>query len=501
MITRSADVVIVGSGPTGSTYARIIRRDWPEARILMVEAGPKATARTGQHFDTLSDAERTAARLMAQGPRRGETYAPITREEWEARKAGKHDHSLQRRPGLFFANTDTPDEKAFAGFAAASVGGMGVQWTSGCPHPSKSERIPFIDPDEMEAALQLADSLLGANKHPFPGDKGSEEMRARLGAVFNPGRPEDRKVQPMPLAYTVTENGVITHGTDHILGEMVDEPEDMFRILPETACRRVLHEDGRATGVELVSMTSGETWQVEAGTVVVAADSLHGPQLLYGSGIRPEALGRNINDHFLINRFLVTDIEGPLTSMSWIPRTDDADFPFSVTIHGNDPAQFPFPEKIEGTLVGMGLFVAADPRPENRIVFDEDTPDWKGLPSFSIHAPINEVDAERIEKGKALAEKIAHTLGAPVEEFATTRVPTGSSLHYQGTLRMGEVDDGTSVCDRFSRVWGFENLHVAGNGVIPTVTATNPTPFIVALASIGAAKIAAERRTVARATA
>ena len=198
---------------------------------------------------------------------------------------------------------------------------------------------------------------------------------------------------------------------------------------------------------------------------------------------------------------LVTDIEGPLTSMSWIPRTDDADFPFSVTIHGNDPAQFPFPEKIEGTLVGMGLFVAADPRPENRIVFDEDTPDWKGLPSFSIHAPINEVDAERIEKGKALAEKIAHTLGAPVEGFATTRVPTGSSLHYQGTLRMGEVDDGTSVCDRFSRVWGFENLHVAGNGVIPTVTATNPTPFIVALASIGAAKIAAERRTVARATA
>ncbi|WP_226623627.1 GMC oxidoreductase [Alloyangia pacifica] len=501
MTTRAADVVIVGSGPTGSTYARIIRRDWPEARILMVEAGPKTTPEIGKHLDNLPDAARTEAQLLAQGPKRGVAYAPITRAEWEARKAGRHDASLQRRPGLFFANTDTPDETAFAGFAAASVGGMGVQWTSGCPHPSKSERVPFIDEAEMEAALQLADELLGANKHPFPGCKGSEEMRRRLGEVFNPGRPEDRKVQPMPLAYTVTEDGVITHGTDHILGEMVNEPEEMFRILPETACRRVLHENGIATGVELVSMTSGESWQVEAGTVVVAADSLHGPQLLYGSGIRPEALGRNINDHYLINRFFITDIEGPLTSMSWIPRVDNEDFPFSVTIHGNDPANFPFPEKVEGNLVGMGLFVAADPRPENRIIFDEDTPDWKGLPSFSIHAPINEVDETRIEMGKAVAEKIATTLGTLLDGFATTRIPTGNSLHYQGTLRMGETDDGTSVCDRYSRVWGFENLHVAGNGIIPTVTATNPTPFIVALASMGARKIAEARRTVAEAAA
>lgn len=501
MTTRSADVVIVGSGPTGSTYARIIRRDWPEARILMVEAGPQATAKVGCHFDNLTNEGRDAARLEAQGPCRGEVYAPITKEEWEARKAGGFDGSLQRRPGLFFANTDPHDETAYAGFAAASVGGMGVQWTSGCPHPSLSERVPFIPADEMAQALALADDLLGSNKHPFPDCKGSEEMRARLAAVFDEGRPEDRKVQPMPLAYTVTEDGIITHGTDHVLGEMVNEPKEMFEIRPETACRRVLYEGRMATGVELVSMTSGEVYTVAAGTVIVACDSLHGPQLLYGSGIRPEALGRNLNDHYLINRFLTTDIEGPLRSMSWIPRVDDADFPFSVTIHGNDPKNFPFPEEVNGTLVGMGLFVAADPRPENRMIFDEDNLDWKGLPSFSLHCPINEVDAERIEMGKAMAEKIAHTLGKPLEGFATWRLPTGNSLHYQGTLRMGETDDGTSVCDRYSRVWGFDNLHVAGNGVIPTVTATNPTPFIVALASIGAAKVAAERRTVADAAA
>jgi choline dehydrogenase-like flavoprotein len=54
-------------------------------------------------------------------------------------------------------------------------------------------------------------------------------------------------------------------------------------------------------------------------------------------------------------------------------------------------------------------------------------------------------------------------------------LPAGSSLHMTGSVRMGAVDDGTSVCDTHGLVWGTENVLVAGNGVLPTALAANST--------------------------
>jgi choline dehydrogenase-like flavoprotein len=67
----------------------------------------------------------------------------------------------------------------------------------------------------------------------------------------------------------------------------------------------------------------------------------------------------------------------------------------------------------------------------------------------------------------------------------------GASLHYQGSTRMGATDDGASVCGPNSEVWGVAGLYVAGNNVIPTPIACNPTLTSVALAVGGARDIAA----------
>jgi choline dehydrogenase-like flavoprotein len=497
MHEQSPDVVIVGSGPTGSAYARIIRRDWPEARILMVEAGPQILPRTGAHLDNVLDLdERGALEMQAQGGDRTPRQ-PISKEEWEARRAGGFDASQLRRSGLFIANDADPQENLFAGFSAANVGGMGTKWSTGTPTPSQAERVSFIPADELDAAIAVAEGLLGTNKDPRAGDVTANSLRERIGAVFNAGRTPDRFVQPMPLAATPEGDDVPLryHGTDVVLGPMVNEPPELFRILPDTACRRIVHEGGKVTGVDLCKPRSDDTWFVAAGTVIVACDALHSPQLLYASGIRPEALGRYLNDHYIISQISEMQTNLPMKAMNWIPSTDE--FPYSVTIAPASLHTIPVKGDVIGQPVGMGFFVPGDISADNRVTFDDSRLDWKGMPAISIHWTQSEGDKARLEKAKAIARFISDIIGRPAPGFATIVLPVGSSLHYQGTIRMGESDDGTSVCDRNSRVWGFENLYVAGNGVIPTVTATNPTLYSVALATIGARQIARERRTAA----
>lgn len=493
MFEETTDVLIVGSGPTGSAYARIIRRDWPEARILMVEAGPQLRPEIGAHLDNVTDLEaRAELEIGAQGPER-DRRAPITSQEWEARRAGGFDASLLRRSGLFIANAgDTADDSLFAGFSAANVGGMGTKWSTGCPVPSKAELVSFIPDDEMSEALRLAEQLLGVNKDPNADDATADAMRARLGELFNAGRPADRQVQPMPLAATPIEGKLRYHGTDVILGPMTSEPASSFRIASETACRRILHEGGRVVGVELARPGEDEVWRVAAGTVIVAGDSLHSPQLLHASDIRPAALGHYLNDHFQVTQLVEMDNPQPMRSMSWIPNTPG--WPFSVTIAPASLHSLPFPADIKGQPVFIGAFCASDVDADNTVTFDDTRNDWLGLPAISIKARKLPGDLERLEQGKQLVQHIAATIGHVAPGFATAVLPVGSSLHYQGTMRMGPSDDGTSVCDPQSRVWGFDNLYVAGNGVIPTMTATNPTLYSVALATIGARQVARDRR-------
>jgi choline dehydrogenase-like flavoprotein len=87
--------------------------------------------------------------------------------------------------------------------------------------------------------------------------------------------------------------------------------------------------------------------------------------------------------------------------------------------------------------------------------------------------------------------RLGKAVGEPLDEQPFV-LPPGASLHYQGTTRMGETDDGESVCSPDSQVWQVPGLYVAGNGVIPTATACNPTLTSVALAVRGARKIAQE---------
>ena len=63
------DLLIVGSGPVGATFARVLSERLPQARIVMVDAGPVLTDPPGLNLKNLEDeSELQRARELSQGP-------------------------------------------------------------------------------------------------------------------------------------------------------------------------------------------------------------------------------------------------------------------------------------------------------------------------------------------------------------------------------------------------------------------------------------------------
>ena len=169
----------------------------------------------------------------------------------------------------------------------------------------------------------------------------------------------------------------------------------------------------------------------------------------------------------------------PASGVTWIPFDDDR-FPMHVGLHE------------WGRLLSVGIFLPKEIAWENRVEFSASAVDWRGLPSMRLHYSLSDADLEAVDRGREVMVTIARECTGTTMDEPPGLMPNGSSLHYQGSTRMGSEDDGTSVCDPHSRVWNTENLYVAGNGVIPTSTACNPTLTSVALAVIGARELAGE---------
>ncbi|MEV0597792.1 GMC oxidoreductase [Streptomyces sp. NPDC050315] len=485
------DVAVVGSGPCGAAYARILSEQRPDLDLATFETGPLLADPPGLHVKNITDdAERRRAQLRSQGP----SPAPA-----DGRLA---------RPGTFLLadGYQNPGEDGLPNAAMSSnVGGMGAHWTAACPRPGDSERIPFVP--GLDELLTEAEGLLGVDAHAFDDAPFAAEVRKRLAAALDAGRRDDRRVQPMPLAVRRHGDGRVTwSGADVVFGEET-RANPRHTLFPEALVTRVLVEEGRAAGVVVRDLGDGSEHRIRADRVVVAADALRTPQLLWASGIRPPALGRYLNDqHQIVYAVRLRDVRipsaGPGTGsghgpditrhsgVSWVPYTDDEPFHGQVMQLDASPVALTGDEApAPGSIVGLGWFCPKDLRPDDRVAFDDTRQDAYGMPAMRIHYRLTDLDRARLDRARTAVQRAAEALGDPLDDTPRT-LALGASLHYQGTVRMGTDNDGTSVCDSACEVWEVPGLHVAGNGVIPTATACNPTLTSVALAIAGARRIA-----------
>ncbi|MGR0220004.1 GMC oxidoreductase [Agromyces sp. ZXT2-6] len=496
---EAVDVAIVGSGPTGAAYARILSEEAAGVTIAMFEVGPTVSDPPGAHVRNIEDpAARAAAQRASEGPGAGAD----TVSHPGAVKSGER----RARPGTFLLD----DGYAFPGedglpvaAMSSNVGGMSAHWTGACPRPGGGERIAFL-PD-LDELLDEADRLLGVTTDAFDQAPFTGLVRERLASAVDDAREPAARVQRMPLAVHRRPDGrLVWSGSDVVLGE-VTRANPRFALHDESLVTRVLVEDGRAAGVRVRDLRTGGEHDVRARAVVVAADALRTPQLLWASGIRPPALGRYLNDQTqVVFASRIRDAqpgegaeesapaEGGLSEqsgVSWVPYTDDQ--PFHGQIMQLDASPIPLAEDdpvVPGSIVGLGLFCAKDLQREDRVEFSDDETDAYGLPAMRIHYRLTERDHEVLDQAREEIVRLGAAVGEPLDPRPFT-MPLGASLHYQGTTRMGEQDDGESVCSPDSELWVAPGVFVAGNNVIPTATACNPTLTSVALAIRGARAI------------
>ncbi len=511
------DVLIIGSGPVGCTYARLLVEGNAKKKILMVDLGAQLSQKPGSNakniylynhsedgLDALSQVvkgELTPASVPALEPW-PETLNPI---------------SQPRIPPVSYAiNGENPDQKDWenmpAGSSSFNVGGMGAHWTCCTPRPTPAERIPFIPLQEWDELISRGEELLRTNQISFTESLRGQVVKDSLARVFDDHLPKGRKVQMLPLAcHRTNSTWVEWTGADTILGPLAEPgliPKERFELLPEHICRKLIVEGDRVIGADIEHLPTRRKYRVIADIVVVAANTLYTPQLLWASGIRPEALGHYLNDQpmlfcqVVLKHELLKDIAKrwnppPLTvdpvpipindpiPNVWIPFSDP-EHPYHCQIHRDAFPYSALPDDLgvdHRAIIELRWFVRKEISFKNHISFSEKYKDQFGMPQITFHYTLSETDQQVINNAFNDMTKAAAALGGYLPGREPAVLPRGSSLHYLGTFRMGETRDPSKcVCDPYSKVWGMDNLYLGGNGIIPTSTACNPTLTSVTLA-------------------
>ncbi|WKL25614.1 GMC oxidoreductase [Sinorhizobium meliloti] len=404
-------------------------------------------------------------------------------------------------PVSYQLNGGNPDQSDWENMPAAAssfnVGGMGAHWTCCTPRPTAAERIPFIDETEWDSWCTRAEQLLKTNQTAFTTSLRAQVIQETLASMYGTELPTGRGVQMLPLACErINETWVEWTGVDTILGSLADTgtiPAERFELRAEHLCEElwsnVLSPDDKdIVNTSIRNLKTGEVYAVIAKVVIVAANAFNTPQLLWKSGIRPTSLGHYLNDQpmafcqIVLSKELQAEIgtrwEAPDPSVDpvpipvddpipnvWIPFSDP-EHPYHCQIHRDAFAYSILPGNLgvdHRAIVGMRWFMRKEIRFEDYISFSDTNVDMFGMPQVTIHYSLSETDAATVHAGMKDMVRAAQAIGAFLPGVEPQILPRGSSLHVQGTYRMGEsADTDDSVCDPYSRVWGYRNLYLGG---------------------------------------
>lgn len=154
-------------------------------------------------------------------------------------------------------------------------------------------------------------------------------------------------------------------------------------------------------------------------------------------------------------------------------------------------------------MVGFSVVSEQSPNPDSRITLTDEL-DALGMPRAALDWRVSDDDRRSIVRGlEIMGARLGAAGAGRLQITAGSLAPSGEggllsrfevdpaatdhtgfhlahSNHHCCTVPMS-ADPSTGVCDADQKVWGFEDLYLAGSGVFPTAGVTSPTVSIVAL--------------------
>ncbi|MFT7639578.1 MAG: choline dehydrogenase-like flavoprotein [Pirellulaceae bacterium] len=496
-------IIIVGSGIAGTLLARELLAD-EDCEVTMFEAGPS--------FEP-GDRRIWLDQLLGDG----DIYQPFMddpRDENETfglrgsrllMKGGTTNHWGGLTPRF------KPED-----FELNSRTGFGVDWP--------------INYDDLAPYYARAEILLGIS-----GDSDNDDP-PRYGAKF-PFPHTDYTLgdtlvidalKQMDIGYghmSLARNGnrCITTGTcDYCpvnarytalydLGQLQAEYPDRLSLKTESPVTQVLmNGKKRARGVSILDVKSGESYSVEADSVIVCAGTIESCKLLLSSTNRdwPDGIG---NESGHVGRHLIG--HPVMFAMGVRPNNPDnvhqeLGFTSLISRHFDSPEYQPkgkmwFSGRVGSTssieenilanmsrdeidaqmkseaMISLGGEMEQFEHPNNRVSLGNGTT-RHGLRNTNIEVGTHDVNLQTRQEHVQTFVKILQTAGCS-EDSIETGFANPDGAHASATCRMSE-SDADGVVDANLQVHGTDNLFICSNAVFPSIAAANPTLTMSALA-------------------
>jgi pyranose oxidase len=486
----TTDVLVVGSGAIGSIFGRLLVE--AGLHVTMADAGPVLTDPPGDHLRNTGPRGRSADEFGAIAR---SVFTPIALARALAREPHVDENPTQARQG----SREAPA-------TVYAVGGMLTIWSCVIPRPRGTHLIAELPGEELARLYSAAESLLGYDWQLTGGTPVDRVLSDHLTA-------HGYEVEPLPLAVRVDPDTRTLRYTGG--AQVLGDARNSLDLLPQHMCRELLWTgEGHGAAVEgavLVDLRRGVELTVAAKAVVVACGAVLTPQLLFASGIwrdRLPALGRYLTDHpkifglarlspLLVRRVSAqaSESQGPAAFAPapalTIPPDPGRGRPWHTQITSDHlPPELADLDAARDGVVELRWFAPCEPRRVNEIVYDHDRSDALGMPRPRFNFALSAEDQRVVAAMREDCYEVARLLGGFVPGFEGRGEALKDSVHAAGTSRIG-TDPQTSACDLDSRVWGFDNLYLGGNGTIPNAHSVNPTLTAAALAVRSARALAA----------